>query len=138
GDIGWLLGGLARWFFLITLALAAIRVGILGLEGRIDHHREEDIHRHIVPWLIFLSGFIPSLGIAFFALRAYEQLDVLTQQSTQMLAALEAAEERIRRIDTHRPLASELLGAELSEIPTLMLHDVAGWAQLFQMKAVEA
>ena len=63
---------------------------------------------------------------------------VLAEQSEQMHEALSRARERVARIAIDRPLASQVLGVELFDVTTIMLSDVAGWAQLFRMKAVEA
>jgi hypothetical protein len=37
-----------------------------------------------------------------------------------------------------RPLAAQDLGAEATQVATLMLQDLEGWARLFWVKGVES
>jgi hypothetical protein len=84
-----------------------------------------------------MAAVLPALSAAFFALRAYAELEVLTDQSKRMIQLLEALQQRLEDPDLTRPLASQELGTDLFRLATAMLADVAGWAQLFRMKAVE-
>jgi hypothetical protein len=120
------LGLCGRLLFVLTLAAVLTRV-ILFFTG-MGHGA----------WLAPFCALLAAASAAFFGLRAYEELEVLAEQSEQMHEALSRAQQRIRRIAIDRPLASQVLGAELLDVTTVMLSDVAGWAQLFRMKAVEA
>lgn len=122
---------LARWgrvLFMLTLAIVLTRV-ILSL----NHSGHA-----LLPLLSLLCALLPAAAGAFFGLRAYEELGVLAEQSEQMHETLTRAQARIERIAIDKPLASQALGAELFDVATIMLSDVAGWAQLFRLKAVDA
>ena len=123
-----ILGVWGRGFFFATLVFVLIRLILM-----LSHWGDE-----VVPWLALFCAVLPAVAAAFFGIRAYEELEVLAEQSEQMHEALRRAQIRIGRIGVDRPLASQLLGAELFDLTTIMLSDVAGWAQLFRMKAVEA
>ena len=123
-----ILSGWGRGFFFSTLGIALLRVVLLQTHSG----------SAVVPWLSLSCALLPAAAAAFFGIRAYEELEVLAEQSEQMHEALSRSKTRIERIGVDRPLASQLLGAELFEATTIMLSDVAGWAQLFRMKAVEA
>jgi hypothetical protein len=92
----------------------------------------------LVPVLALLCSVLPAFSAAIFGLRAYEQFEVLADQSEEMRAALDHARSRILRIKLDRPVASQVLGEEIFDVATIMLSEVEGWAQLFRMKAVEA
>lgn len=122
---------LARWgrvLFLLTLVFVLTRVALLLT----------DAGHEVVPWLSLICALLPAASAAFFGLRAYEELEVLAEQSEQMHEALSRAQARIRQIAVDRPLASQVLGTELFDVAMIMLSDVTGWAQLFRMKVVEA
>ena len=84
------------------------------------------------------TSVLPSVSAAVFAVRAYAELEVLADQSEQMVGLLEALEARLDLFNPNVPLASQELGRDLYHLAIAMLADVAGWAQLFRMKAVEA
>lgn len=92
------------------------------------------------PQVVLLLGLgaalLPVASAALFGIRAYEEMEQLAEQSERMVEALTTAKDRIVAIKPDRPLASQLLAAELFEVTSLMLADVNGWAQLFRMKAV--
>ena len=54
-----------------------------------------------------------------------------------MQIEMEAAKDRIQRIEVGEPLASQILGSEIFGVATLMLQDVQGWMQMFRAKVVE-
>jgi len=81
---------------------------------------------------------LPGLSAAFVGIRAYAELQLLADQSRHMAAELERAHQRVERLDTTRPLASQDLGAEAAAVATLMLQDLEGWARLFRVKGMEA
>ena len=89
-------------------------------------------------WLGVAAGAVPALSAAFVGVRAYAELEVLAEQSARMETAMVSAARKLWRIDPMRPLASQDLGMEMFEVATLMLQDVEGWVQLFQVKAVDA
>lgn len=123
-----ILGDLGRGFFFLTLVFALIRIVLL-----LTHSGDE-----LVPWLSLFCALLPAASAAFFGIRSYEELGELAEESDQMHEALSRAQTRIGRIDVEQPLASQLLGAELFDVTEIMLSEVAGWAQLFRTKAVEA
>ena len=127
---GTVLGLFGKGLFLLTLG--AVLAKIMLLLGAWGEHPE------LAHWLALSTVLLPVASAAFFGIRAYEELEVLAEQSEALEPALQSAYLAIRRIDVTRPLASQALGIELSEAAALMLSDVAGWAQLFQVKAVEA
>jgi hypothetical protein len=121
---------LSRWgraLFLLTLVIVLTRVVLLLAD---DGHG-------VILWLSLACALLPAASAAFFGLREYEELGALADQSEQMLEALRRAQTRITQVAVNRPLASQVLGVELFDIVTIMLSDVAGWAQLFRMKAVD-
>jgi hypothetical protein len=79
----------------------------------------------------------PGATAAFFGVRAYAELDLLADQSRRMETLMHEAERVLAALPLDRPLASQQLAAELFDLATQMLVDVDGWAQLFQLKAVE-
>ena len=122
---------LERWgegLFVLTLAFVALKAILLQTE----------LGHGAAPSLSLVAALLPAASAAFFGVRAYEETEVLAEQSERMLEALRAAKERINAIRLDRPLASQLLAAEMFEVASLMLADVNGWAQLFRMKAVGA
>ena len=123
-----ILGSWGRMLFFLTLLFVLVRLALLttGSGGAIPHV------------LSLICALLPAASAALFGIRAYEELEVLAEQSEQMHEALSRAQARVRRIRTDRPLASQVLGGELFDVTTIMLSEVAGWAQLFRMKAVEA
>ncbi len=123
-----ILGRWGRGFFLLTFAIVLARV-VLFLTG--------SAHAAL-PWLSPLCALLPAAAAAFFGLRTYEEFEVPAEQSEQMHEALSRAQARIGRIAIDKPLASQMLGAELFDVATIMLSDVAGWAQLFPLQAVDA
>jgi hypothetical protein len=123
-----ILGRWGRGFFLLTLAIVLARA-VLLMTGSAHP---------VLLWLSPLSALLPAASAAFFGLRTYEEFEVLAQQSEQMHEALHRAAARIERIAVGKPLASQVLGTELFDVATIMLSDVAGWAQLFRLKAVDA
>jgi hypothetical protein len=123
-----ILGRWGRGLFLLTLAFVLTRV-VLFMTG--------SAHA-FWPFLSLLCSLLPAAAAAFFGLRAYEELGVLAEQSEQMHEALTRAQARIERIAIDSPLASQMLGVELFDVATIMLSDVAGWAQLFRLKVVDA
>ncbi len=125
---------LERWgegLFMATLCVVAVEVillfpAILPAESR---------HTAVV-WLGLFAALLPAVSAALFGLRAYEEMEALSEQSELMVEALRRAEMRIATIRLDRPLASQLLAAEVFGVVTLMLADADGWAQLFRMKAI--
>jgi hypothetical protein len=85
-----------------------------------------------------VAASLPAIAAALFGLRAYAELDLLVQQSEQMLTTLGAAVRNLDRTSTDRPLASQHIGDVLEETAVAMLADVEGWIQLSRVKAVEA
>ncbi len=84
------------------------------------------------------TGTLPAIAAALVGLRSYAEMEMLAEQSDQMLQAMLQARARIIEIDPTTPLASQSLGAELASVSTLMLEDLQGWAKLFRAKVVEA
>ena len=127
---GKVLGLAGKGLFLLTLGAVTAKMSI-ALGAWKPQHGPAD-------WLELSAVLLPAASAAFFGIRAYEELEVLAEQSEALEPSLQLAQARIRQIDVTRTLASQTLGHELSEATVLMLSDVAGWAQLFQAKAVEA
>ena len=114
--------------FILTLALVAVKISALSFTGASEG----------ITILGLVATILPALSAALFAIRAYAELEVLADQSERMCELLSAVEKRLGMLDSARPLASQELGVDLFRLATAMLADVAGWAQLFRMKAVEA
>ena len=97
---------------------------------------------HVLPELIMMLSVLgvifPALSAASFGVKSYEEFEVIIQQSQHMLDCLSGSHNRISKIDSKIPLASQMIGIEISDICVNMLSDVDGWAQLFRMKIVEA
>jgi hypothetical protein len=71
-------------------------------------------------------------------IRSYAELQLLAEQSRHMLAEIEGSKNRVQRLNIHRPLVSQDLGAEALGVATMMLRDLDGWGRLFRGKATEA
>jgi hypothetical protein len=85
-----------------------------------------------------LATVLPGISAAFVGIRAYAELQLLAEQSRHMLDELERARTRIARMRLDPPLAAQDLGAEATQVATLMLQDLEGWARLFWVKGVES
>lgn len=84
-----------------------------------------------------LAAMLPAISAASVGVRAYAEMQLLAAQSHRMRRMLVSAKARLNRLDLRRPMASQDLGAETARVATLMLQDLEGWAQLFQVKVVE-
>ncbi len=116
------LAGMGEALFFATVALVAVKMLLLVL--------------HAAPGTAQALGqaavLLATPSAAFAALRAYAELDLLAEQSGTMANLLGAAEARIRDMPADRPLVSQEIGREVAELADAMLHDVEGWARLFQ------
>lgn len=122
------LGELGKVYFIVTLIGVTLKIGLLlTIEDR------------MVEGLVGLvCAVIPALSAAFVGLRAYAEFELLAHQSARMAAAMKAAMAELDAVRLDRPLASQELGTTLYATAVTMLQDIAGWAQLFRMKIVEA
>jgi hypothetical protein len=121
------LGQLGEWFFIAVLALVAIKLVLVA------SHAPHDL----ILALGLAAAILPALSAGFVGIRSYAELPILADQSRNMRIAMEAAKDRIQRIEVEEPVASQLLGAEIFGVATLMLRDIQGWMQLFRAKVVE-
>jgi hypothetical protein len=87
--------------------------------------------------LNYLGCFLAILSAAFTGIRAYAEFDLLAEESDRMLRVMKAGQSMVKLLPLQHQQASQDLGAELAEIAGAMLQDVAGWAQLFRLKALE-
>jgi len=78
------------------------------------------------------------LSAASVALRSYAELQMLAEQSRHMIAELEHAKARVKRLNLQRPLVSQDLGVIAASVATTMLQDLEGWGRLFRGKQLEA
>ncbi|HUC65373.1 MAG TPA: hypothetical protein VMA53_08095 [Stellaceae bacterium] len=85
-----------------------------------------------------LAIVLPGLSAASIGIRAYSEMPLLAAQSRRMCRDLALSRARLCRLDLSRAMASQDLGAGVARVATLMLQDLEGWAQLFQVKVVEA
>jgi hypothetical protein len=126
------LGKLGEWFFIAVLVLVAIKLILVASHAP---------HGLILDGLILVLGLaaaiLPALSAGFVGIRSYAELPVLAEQSRSMQIAMQAAKDRIQRIEDDEPLASQILGSEIFGVATLMLQDIQGWMQLFRAKVVE-
>jgi hypothetical protein len=121
------LGKLAEWFFIAVLALVAIKLILVASDARHD----------LILALGLAAAILPALSAGFVGIRSYAELPILADQSRRMQIEMQAAKDRIQRIEVGEPLASQMLGAEIFGVATLMLQDVQGWMQMFRAKVVE-
>jgi hypothetical protein len=120
------LGNLGDWFFILTLVAVAIKLALL---------REGGAYAGIAG---VVCALLPAAAAGFVGIRAYAEFELLAHQSARMKAAMGAALADLDTLTLDRPLAAQELGAELYGVALSMLQDIAGWAQLFRMKKVEA
>jgi hypothetical protein len=121
------LGQLGEWFFISVLALVAIKLVLVA------SHAPHDL----TLTLGLAAAILPALAAGFVGIRSYAELPILADQSQSMQIAMEAAKDRIQRMEHGEPLASQILGSEIFGVATLMLRDIQGWMQLFRAKVVE-
>jgi hypothetical protein len=121
------LGKLGEWFFIVVLALVAIKLFAVA------SHAPHDL----ILALGLAAAILPALSAGFVGIRSYTELPILADQSRRMQIEMEAAKGRIERIEVGQPLASQILGLEIFGVATLMLLDIQGWMQLFRAKVVE-
>lgn len=122
-----ILSWFGRAMFLLTLLLVALRIVLHNVDGP----------ESVGEVLSLLCVVLPTVSAAFFGVKAYEELDVLSDQSDRMVDELEVAQRRLGRIEVEESLSSQRLGRELQKVASLMLGDLQGWAQLFRLKALE-
>lgn len=123
-----LLDFVGRSLFIATLVTVLARVGLSLC------HVEEGWTRA----LALLCAILPAVSAMAFGVKAYEEFNVLADESRQMIAALNDVRRRLDRVDLTLPLASQVLANEAQVAARLMLSEVTGWAQLFRMKVVDA
>lgn len=121
------LGKLAEWFFIAVLALVAIKLVLVASHAGHD----------LILSLGLAAAILPALAAGFVGIRSYAELPILADQSRRMQIEMEAAKDRIQRIEVGEPLASQMLGSEIFGVATVMLQDVQGWMQMFRAKVVE-
>ena len=78
------------------------------------------------------------ISAASVALRSYAELQMLAEQSRHMIAELEHAKARVKRLNLQRPLVSQDLGVIAASVAATMLQDPEGWGRLFRGKQMEA
>lgn len=88
----------------------------------------------------FLLIFLPTIGAASVGIRAYAELEMMTEQSRHMEQIMLRATAALTRLEPklHEPLASQDLGAILHSVTTNMLQDIDGWARMFRVKVIDA
>ena len=121
---------LAGWgdlFFIVALVGVVLRIGMELM--------------HVLALAVTLLGVIcsisPVASATFLGIRAYAEFELLARQSARMQRTLTDAARELDAVRHDSPLASNELGNALLDVATAMLHDIDGWAQLFQLKAVE-
>jgi hypothetical protein len=126
------LGRFGEWLFIAVLVLVAIKLILVA--GHAPHGLILD---GLILVLGLAAAILPALSAGFVGIRSYAELPILADQSRTMQMAMEAAKDRIGRIEVGEPLASQILGSEIFGVATLMLQDIQGWMQLFRAKVVE-
>lgn len=122
---------LAHWgdlFFVVALAGVILRIGM-----ELMH-----LPALAVTLLGVLCSVAPTASATFLGIRAYAEFELLARQSARMQRTMADAARELDALTLDRPLASNDLGNALFGVTTAMLLDIDGWAQLFQVKAVEA
>jgi hypothetical protein len=118
---------------LSSLAFAGVVTFVfLKVITELFHHHALAIGFGLVA--IVLAG----ISAAFFAIRSYAELQLLAEQSHQMVLELSNARIRVSRLDMNRALVSQDLGVQATAVATLMLQDLDGWGILFRGKLMEA
>jgi hypothetical protein len=125
--VGRQLATLGEAFFVLTFVLSVVKFLILTFETE-----------KIVEILGVVGAAVSALSGAFVGIRAYSEFSLLARESTHMLGALKDASVELDSIEVDEPLASQELGQTLFSLTTAMMQDIAGWAQLFRVKNVEA
>ena len=97
---------------------------------------------HLPTLAVTLLGVVcsvaPTASATFLGIRAYAEFELLARQSARMQRTMADAARQLDALTLDRPLASNDLGNALFGVTAAMLLDIDGWAQLFQVKAVEA
>lgn len=126
---------LGEGVFFIVLALVALKAfcPLWPVDVSPDHTQAAAW----TEWVNIALAILPALSAAFVGIRAYAELEMLADQSTWMLRALNHARKQIAELDPHASLASQFLGSALAGVATLMLEDLEGWARLFRGKALD-
>ncbi|OYQ31124.1 hypothetical protein CHU93_05155 [Sandarakinorhabdus cyanobacteriorum] len=125
---------LGRWairLFIVTFVCVALKVSILPLIP------DKSLVKSIGSALAVLALLCPIFGVTIFGLRAYEEFELLENQSNWLMRELASIQGRIQEIQSETPLALQQLGTETTKLVQLLLHDVSGWAQTFTVKAIE-
>lgn len=122
---------LAHWgdlFFVVALVGVILRIGM------------ELVHAPAlaVSLLGLICSVSPATSATFLGIRAYAEFELLARQSARMQRIMADAARELDALTLEGPLASNDLGNALFGVTAAMLLDIDGWAQLFQVKAVEA
>jgi hypothetical protein len=92
----------------------------------------------LVAWSGTIGACLSAASGAFVGIKAYSEFSLLTRQSTHMLRVLKETEAELATVEEDEPLASKELGRIMDGLTLSMMQDVAGWAQLFRLKTLEA
>jgi hypothetical protein len=126
-----------QWSFLIVCVSVAFK--LCGLVASVIWPRlgEFPAWEGALLLLSWLAIVLPAVSAASLGIRSYAELQLLAEQSVQMIEALFRAKSRIETVDLREALAAQTVGAEVQALATLMLRDIEGWSRLFADKAIE-
>jgi len=125
--VGHRLALLGELFFALTFLLSVTKFFVLTAETR-----------DLVEILGVVGAVVSATSGAFVGVRAYSEFSLLARESNHMLNALKETAAELDSVDVDAPLASSEIGRILFSTTTEMMQDIAGWAQLFRVKNVEA
>ena len=122
------LGKLGKTCFLATVGLVVVRL-VLSSSGRLCTLSDLSV---------LSAAMLSAASAAFVALRFYAEFGFLARLSSRMWRLMSYVENELAAIDLNVPLSSLELGRTLESLSISMLQDMAGWAELFRIRAVEA
>lgn len=123
-----ILGGVGTLLFVLTFVTVVVKLTFLHME----------LSERAAHGLSFVTVLLPGASAALFGIRAYEEFETLSEQSTHMLEELNQLDSKFATISVDQPAALQTVIGLFHELAILLLSDLSGWAQLFRLKAVEA
>lgn len=122
------IGLIGEIFFLLAVAAVGSKLFFLLTGKMMD----------AIEWSATLGACLSAASGAFVGIRAYSEFPLLVQQSTHMLHVMKETRIQLDAVELDQPLASRELGRIMQILAISMMQDVAGWMQLFRIKALEA
>lgn len=89
------------------------------------------------PWLGLFAVVLPVLGVACFGIRQQSEFEIVARRSCRLKQHLTAEAGRLKQTGPGDQLTSEELERAIGRAVRMMSAESAGWAEIFEVKAME-